>query len=141
MPRRISVLFLGLIVPLWLLVASAQTIKNVPAPYTSPASGKAMYRTHCAACHGLEGKGDGPAATALKMAPANLTTLAKANGGQFPSDRVYNSIKGDPAVAAHGSPEMPVWGTTFRSVSHGHPVEVQQRLVNLTSYVKTLQEN
>lgn len=121
------------------LAAAAQKIKKVPAPYTSPASGKEMYINHCAACHGAEAKGDGPAATALKTAPTDLTMLAKKNGGKFPSNHVYSSIVGDLNVPAHGTPEMPMWGNVYRSMSRGHQTEVQQRVSNLTSYIESLQ--
>jgi len=40
---------------------------------TSIAEGAALYPTHCAACHGAEGRGDGPAAKGLKVPPADLT--------------------------------------------------------------------
>src|ERR1035441_6083333 len=64
--------------------ASTPTIKHVPAAYTTPSSGKGMYDAYCASCHGLDGKGDGPAAPALKMPTTNLTTLAVNNKGVFP---------------------------------------------------------
>jgi putative copper export protein/mono/diheme cytochrome c family protein len=37
------------------------------------ASGRRLFLEHCVACHGLAGHGDGPAAAALKPAPADLT--------------------------------------------------------------------
>jgi mono/diheme cytochrome c family protein len=68
--------------------ASTPEIKHVPATYTSPSSGKEMYNAYCASCHGADGKGDGPAAPALKAPPTNLTTLAAKNGGAFPAAHV-----------------------------------------------------
>jgi mono/diheme cytochrome c family protein len=121
--------------------AFAQTIKKVPAQYTSPADGQQMYSAHCAACHGVDGTGNGPASPALKARPTDLTQLTKSNGGKFPDNHVYNAIKGEVGVPAHGSKDMPVWGNVFRSVSGGHDAEVQQRLVNLTQYVKKLQQD
>jgi mono/diheme cytochrome c family protein len=118
---------------------SGTTIKHVPIAATSAASGKEMFTSYCAACHGADGKGDGPAASALKVHPANLTTLSSRNGGKFPSLKVSGAIRGDSTVAAHGSREMPVWGTLFMSISQGHEAEVQQRVANLTSYVESLQ--
>jgi mono/diheme cytochrome c family protein len=41
-------------------------VKKAPAPVTSAASGSEMFISYCAACHGKYGKGNGPAATALK---------------------------------------------------------------------------
>jgi mono/diheme cytochrome c family protein len=35
--------------------------------------GAALYGPNCAACHGAEGRGDGPAAKGLSVPPANLT--------------------------------------------------------------------
>ena len=52
-------------------------IRHVPVKATSPASGPEMYTSYCAVCHGLDGKGNGPAAEALKVPPPDLTALAK----------------------------------------------------------------
>jgi mono/diheme cytochrome c family protein len=121
------------------VAANAQpTIKKVPVSPTSAASGHEMFKTYCSPCHGLDGKGDGPAATALKKKPANLTELSEKNGGKFPELKVFATIKGDSDVSAHGSRDMPVWGALFPSVSRGQG-EVQLRISNLTDYVKSLQ--
>ncbi|MGZ6316230.1 MAG: c-type cytochrome [Anaerolineales bacterium] len=116
-----------------------KTIQHIPMKSTSPASGKEMYTNYCAVCHGTEGKGNGPAADALKIPPADLTLLSKNNGGKFPALKVGSSIRGDSDVAAHGSKEMPVWGRLFRSMSAGQQAQVDQRVANLISYVKSLQ--
>src|SRR5581483_4785537 len=92
------------------LSLSAQTIKQVPPNPTSPASGEQMFNEYCAVCHGKDAKGDGPAATALKKSPADLTSLTRRNQGKFPEAKVFSVIKGDSNVAAHGSREMPIWG-------------------------------
>src|ERR1043165_4303972 len=87
------------------------TIKKVPVTSTSPSSGKEMFQTYCAVCHGQDGKGAGPAADALKKAPADLTQLTRKNNGKFPEQRVSLVITTGPAeILAHGSKEMPVWG-------------------------------
>jgi mono/diheme cytochrome c family protein len=114
-------------------------IRHVPVQSTSPASGKDMYTAYCATCHGTDGKGNGPAASALKVPPANLTTLSSRNGGKFPSLKVSGAIRGDSTISAHGSKDMPVWGSLFWSISNGHESEVQQRITNLTKYVESLQ--
>jgi mono/diheme cytochrome c family protein len=118
---------------------SGPVIKHVPATATSAASGKEMYNAYCATCHGTNGKGDGPAAVALKTPPADLTALSSNNAGKFPSAKVAQAIRGDSAISAHGSKEMPVWGNIFMRLSQGHESEVQQRIANLTKYVETLQ--
>jgi mono/diheme cytochrome c family protein len=118
---------------------SGTVLKHVAVTATSPASGKEMYTAYCATCHGTYGKGNGPAASALKVPPADLTTLSSSNGGKFPSLKVAGAIRGDATISAHGSKEMPVWGTLFRNMSQGHESEVQQRIANLTKYVESLQ--
>jgi putative copper export protein/mono/diheme cytochrome c family protein len=51
------------------------TYRRSAVPYhaVSVASGAALYRVHCAACHGPGGRGDGPARAGLPRLPADLT--------------------------------------------------------------------
>ena len=119
--------------------APDKNVKHVPIKTTSPASGKEMFTAYCAVCHGTDGKGGGPAAAALKIPPADLTQLSKNNGGKYPSLKVEASIRGESSLPAHGSREMPVWGSLFWNMSSGHEGEVQQRVGNLTRYVESLQ--
>jgi mono/diheme cytochrome c family protein len=116
-----------------------KVIKHVPIQSTSLVSGKDMYTAYCAVCHGTDGKGGGPAASALKTPPSDLTVLSKNNGGKYPVLKVTAAIHGDSALPAHGSKEMPVWGALFWNLSGGHESEVQQRVANLTHYVESLQ--
>jgi putative copper resistance protein D len=46
---------------------------TVPYAAASIVNGQALYRTHCAVCHGTGGHGDGPAAAGLRPRPADLT--------------------------------------------------------------------
>ena len=118
--------------------AAKPNIKHIPASYTNPSSGKEMFDAYCASCHGKDGKGDGPAAPALKMPVTNLTTLAN-NGDAFPAAHVSAMIQGDSMVPAHGSKDMPVWGPIFMSIGGHSQTEVQLRIRNLTNYVESLQ--
>ena len=115
-------------------------LKRVPAPLTSASSGKEMFRSYCASCHGENGQGSGPAAPALKAAPSNLSLLSRNNGGKFPAERVMSILRGQATVTAHGNRDMPVWGPVFWHMSQGHEAEVQQRVVNLTEYLESLQQ-
>src|SRR5882724_6384764 len=94
------------------LTVSAGPIDEVPAGYVP--SGKAMYKQYCSACHGAEGKGDGPAAFTLKTPPPDLTTLAARHMGVFPKEYVENILRLGPGVRAHGSSDMPTWGSIFQ---------------------------
>ncbi len=113
-------------------------------------TGKGQYIHHCAQCHGLDGKGDGPVAPVLKVSPGDLTMLAKNNGGVFPEERVANSIKGTAEIKAHGTTTgttpMPVWGLAFRaSTGSGTgadftPEQVDRKIKLLVDYLKSIQE-
>ena len=103
------------------------------------------YELACMACHGVDGRGDGPLAKTLKARPSDLTQISKASGGRFPSKKVGEMIDGRAAVAAHGSREMPVWGDRYRAAESGNrPKIVEQRaraqIDALVKYVQTLQE-
>jgi len=119
---------------------SKTTVKREAAPMTSPASGKEMFTSYCASCHGKDAKGNGPAANALKQLPADLTTLAKRNGGKYPTDKVTSILRGQTSLMAHGDQEMPVWGPVFWRMSQGHEEQVQMRIGNLNRYLESLQE-
>jgi mono/diheme cytochrome c family protein len=114
-------------------------IKTVPVTPTSAASGIDMFKAYCAACHGLDAKGNGPAAPALKKQPTDLTQLSKANGGPFPGLRVIHVIEGRDELASHGSRDMPVWGPIFRSMERNTQVTTL-RLHNLAGYIEGVQE-
>jgi mono/diheme cytochrome c family protein len=109
--------------------------------------GKREYDANCAACHGPLGKGDGPKAGTGGVRAADLTTLARRNGGFFPFAQVYEFIDGRRLVKAHGSREMPVWGLGYRAEALEHyarapasaEAHVRERILALTEYVYRLQ--
>jgi mono/diheme cytochrome c family protein len=118
---------------------TAPTVNHVPITNTPSNAGKETFNSDCAVCHGKDGKGDGPAASAMKTTPADLTALAQKNGGKHPASHVAAVIKGQATTASHGSQDMPVWGPLFSSISQGHEGQVQQRITNLVTYVDSLQ--
>jgi mono/diheme cytochrome c family protein len=109
--------------------------------------GKGEYEAACATCHGLNGKGDGPAARQLNVKVPDLTVLGRNNQGVFPFDRVYQVIDGRQEVRGHGSREMPVWGHAFRqqtsvyfySVPYDDESAARSRILALVEYVYRLQ--
>ena len=146
MQKRILIpLLAGLIYASTSLVMAQQAvpkIKPVPIQPTSPASGTQMYATYCAVCHGAQGYGNGPAATAMKAHPTDLTLLAQSNAGTFPAEHVMTILKFGTANPAHGSADMPVWGDlmlTLHGTSPDDAIVVHQRIVNLTNYLKQIQ--
>ena len=95
--------------------------------------GKTEFLSSCAACHGADGKGNGPMSAELKVAPPNLTVLAKKNNGVFPVSAVYEMIDGRHPVAAHGTRDMPIWGLRYIPSSQG-------RILALVDYLSRIQE-
>jgi len=114
-------------------------VKQTPIKQTSAASGKEMYMQYCAACHGADGKGGGPAASAMKMPPTDLTLLAKKHDGKFPTNYVASVLKFGGGPGVHGSADMPIWGPLFQSLDKFHDTAVQQRISNLVGYIESLQ--
>jgi mono/diheme cytochrome c family protein len=105
---------------------------------TTPLAGRDTFEFFCAPCHGLEGRGDGPIAGALKTPPADLTRLAAKNNGVYPRQQVEEFVTHGRPVAAHGTTAMPVWGPTFRSLEPSDPL-VRERIANVVQYIETLQ--
>ncbi len=116
-----------------------KVVKKAPVTATSAASGAEMYKQYCAACHGKEGKGDGPAATALKQSPPDLSTLAKRHDGKFPEDFVSSVLHFGVSAPAHGSSDMPTWGPLLSAVSSADKAQVELRISNLIRHLKSLQ--
>jgi len=98
-----------------------------------------MFKTYCAACHGKDAKGAGPASADLKTTPPDLTTLAKRHEGKFPQDYVTNVLRNGVKAPAHGSSDMPVWGPLFAKVSGEDPSIVNMRISNLVRYLESVQ--
>jgi mono/diheme cytochrome c family protein len=139
MPIRNILTFIALVAALAVVGAAYQVkIEKAPPKSTPANSGKDMFKEYCAVCHGEQGTGNGPAASALKKAPADLTQLAAKNGGKFPDVRVSRYISGDDTVLAHGNRDMPIWGDVFKSMSRD-PGMTALRVSNLTTYVQSLQ--
>ena len=108
-------------------------------PQTDPTNGKMMFGSYCAPCHGADGRGNGPAASALKVRPTDLTGLAKANHGKYPETHIVSVLRFGTEVNAHGSAQMPVWGTVFGKLSKVNPQEKDLRTANLSRYLESIQ--
>lgn len=138
MHRRIPTLLLVLLASV-VISSSAQT-RNQPHPPTRPVDGAGIFRTYCATCHGVDGRGNGPVSKALKQEVPDLTRMALRNNGVFPSIHVRTTILfgADDLIPAHGTKEMPLWGPIF------HEIEFDQdmgnvRLENVTKYLASIQ--
>jgi mono/diheme cytochrome c family protein len=104
--------------------------------------GEEDFARYCAACHGLEARGDGPAAKALSKPPADLTRIAARRGGRFPDAEIASFIDGRFELPAHGTREMPIWGrrlaVPIAEDASGEEV-ARGRIDLLVEYLKTIQ--
>jgi hypothetical protein len=122
--------FVLLLVPVLFLVA--------PVHAQTPAvSGSATFSLYCATCHGPSAKGNGPMAAMLNKPPADLTRIAKRNGGTFSSELIAKIIDGRSTVKGHGGGDMPVWGDAFaKSADTTPPAE---KIARLVAYLESIQ--
>jgi len=88
-------------------------------------SGAELFERFCAACHGVEGRGDGPVAAGMSTAVPDLTRIAQRNDGEFPAGTIRETIDGRSLAAAHGTRAMPVWGYEFW-VEEGADITAEQ---------------
>lgn len=104
--------------------------------------GQELFMRYCASCHGMNAKGDGPASEAMVPPPTNLTTLAQRWGKPLTKSSLAEFIDGRRDVRAHGTSEMPVWGTRLTdpvppSTAGGEPAA--ENIALLLDYLETLQ--
>ena len=137
--ERWSILFLSLVLlPAVLLPVARKQDKTSSARNT--VEGAKIFRYYCAACHGADGRGHGPASVALKHEVPDLTLISRRSGGKFPYERVKGIIEGnEPGLLVHGDREMPIWGPIF------HEVESDQdwgevRLDAITKHMESIQQ-
>jgi mono/diheme cytochrome c family protein len=102
-------------------------------------SGKETFLRYCASCHGVDAKGNGPAAIALKPPPSDLTTISKRNDGKFPSGYVGALLKFGKNLVAHGSNDMPAWGPHFKDLDPIKDPTGQHHVDDLVAYIDSLQ--
>jgi mono/diheme cytochrome c family protein len=106
------------------------------------ASGERQFEASCAACHGVDARGNGPVAPLLTVAVPDLTHIAQRRGGEFPELEIFRIIDGQADLAAHGPRHMPVWGYEFfgddadDEVAHRRSTEKVDQLV---AYLRSVQ--
>jgi len=118
--------------------AQAQTVvKTVPVKLSGTLDGAQLFREHCAVCHGVDGKGNGPAAAALKRPMVDLTKLPADKNGKFPFLATLEQIRNG-SIVEHGTVDMPIWGKLLTPTG-GKPAEGEMRVHALTQYIEKIQ--
>ena len=114
----------------------------VPVPGSGEAAvaaGRQRFEQNCAICHGLDARGKGPFADLLKVKPPDLTGLSRGAGGDFPFSRIYRRIDGRDLPLAHGTSNMPIWGTRLKREG-GDETYVRGRIFEILLYLESLQQ-
>jgi mono/diheme cytochrome c family protein len=114
------------------------------------AEGEAIFHLYCSPCHGRDARGHGPVAADLKTEPPSLREIAKRRGGNFDAGEIRAYIDGRDMPRAHGTPEMPIWGSLFRYIaevsdalaSDQQAIEkkAEERISLLVKYLQTIQD-
>jgi mono/diheme cytochrome c family protein len=141
--RRSTRLALAILAGVLVLASAASA--RAQSESQSMESGSGLYTTYCASCHGPNAHGNGSIAIFLRVAPADLTQIAKRNKGVFDKERVYRIIDGRQPVKPHGraeKSEMPVWGDAFgkSATTGGDEAVVNAKIRALVQYLESIQE-
>jgi len=122
-------------------MCAAQTGGKVvlPLPKTAASDGKQMFASYCAPCHGVDGRGHGPVAPALKIQPTDLTLLRGNNHGKFPDAHIISLLQFGVDVPSHGTAQMPVWGPILGNMNRENAQERQLRISNISYFLKSIQ--
>lgn len=94
---------------------TAKGLSQAPRVTPDLEAGRALFSLHCAACHGVEGQGDGPAAKGLEPAPASFHDAARM--ASLTPYRVFNTttfgIKGTPMPGFPSMSDGERWSLAF----------------------------
>jgi mono/diheme cytochrome c family protein len=105
-------------------------------------AGEVEFVQYCASCHGLSGKGDGPAAPSLERPAADLTKLRARYGDPLPRPQLIRLIDGTEPRDGHGDREMPVWGKELFDEGSGpeRAARVRGTILVIIDYLESIQE-
>lgn len=132
----------ALVTPIRLYSLASLRAAAAPASRTAldatPQRGAALFRQHCAGCHGRYGEGDGPMAGHQAVVLKDLRGLAQRNEGEFPRAYARQIIDGRDTRWLHGPDGKPVWGEVFSSEGRG-PDAAADTIEALLDYLEAVQ--
>jgi hypothetical protein len=137
-----SLIVIGLAGALAAGVATADQARTkviISVSRTSPTNGKQMFTNYCAPCHGVDARGNGPAAAELKMRPTDLTGMCRKNHGRFPDTHIISVLQFGAEAPTRGSAEMPVWGLILGKMNQANTEDKLLRISNLSRYLESIQ--
>ena len=124
-----------LLVPLFLMGTTVETTN----------AGRALYMQNCMSCHGVDGKGDGPAAARLSTPPPDLTKIAARRDGEWPALEIMEILSGYSRNILPRE-EMPVIVDLLDNdmsefdTGNGDPILMPTKLIAIADYLESLQD-
>lgn len=127
-----------------LLGACQSGVQIVETAAVDVAKGKALYEENCAACHGSDARGGGPASLGLGIVPPDLTRLKKDNKGVFPANETMSAIDGYYRREHFNNP-MPIFGDEdlgplIEVETNGLSTPIPANLLALSNYLEKIQD-
>jgi mono/diheme cytochrome c family protein len=118
--------------------------QDATAPIGSAEAGAALFAENCAACHGADAHGNGPAAADLATQPPDLTRIADRRDGIWPLFEVMSIIDGYTRQTTP-RPDMPILPDLTSGpmidveTGNGLPVAAPANLLAVALYLEGLQ--
>jgi high-affinity iron transporter len=114
-------------------------IELAPTAYPSVRHGRELFEQSCAACHGVGGHGDGPAAASLDPKPANFFDEKMAELSPFKAFNVIRvGVPGTAMAAWNSLSDQEAWDLAFYVVSLRHQGEAEVPATADTSKLKAV---
>jgi mono/diheme cytochrome c family protein len=129
----------GLIVLIAGLITTGSAAQGTAGSTEPTVGGATLFDDYCRTCHGARGTGDGPLAKLLRRPPADLTLLARKNGGVYSAEMVSRIIDGRKPLPGHGGGDMPVWGEAFSNTADGAS-STPRKIAALVVYLESIQQ-
>ena len=104
--------------------------------------GYSEYQQYCAACHGVFADGKGLVVPVLTEKPADLRHLSARYGTPLSKQKLIRTIDGSEPILAHGSREMPIWGTRLYEQVPNPMSDARQRgaILTILDYLESIQQ-
>ena len=138
MPMSLSAVALSAIFCLVAVSPPAQTVPRAAAA-AAIERGRVSYGQYCASCHGLNGKGEGPAVAATSRNAPDLTVMEK-RFGIFLGAQLESAIRGTDPIVAHGSPGMMLWAAILRRDAAKGRADGDTRIADLIAFIESMQQ-
>ena len=130
----------GAVMAAFAVVVMFATVDHLGARGVTAADrGRVTYREYCAVCHGNNGEGHGPVASASKIHPTDLTALRRING-VFPAAQIDAVLSGANPIVAHGAPGMTVWPAMLASDANGNEAVAAATRHDLIAFIESIQK-